>query len=143
MTGRMKAPDNHDFPEKCPKKSLNCARIAENTYRTDQRKSVLISADQSTVRATIKDAMAELTGAREPLFENGNTSHWVVRTKWMRFPDDVYFRIECSEGQTSVEIHSSSRLGIGDLGVNPKRILEIADYLDHAEYGNTTCEDSS
>ena len=59
MTGRMKAPDNHDFPEKCPKKSLNCARIAENTYRTDQRKSVLISADQSTVRATIKDVHEE------------------------------------------------------------------------------------
>ncbi len=47
---------------------------------------------------------------------------WIVRSRWLRFPDDVV--IEPSA--RGLEVASSSRLGGGDLGVNRRRVELIA-----------------
>jgi uncharacterized protein (DUF1499 family) len=44
------------------------------------------------------------------------------------FPDDVIVSIQASDSGSLLEIHSESRLGWGDLGVNPERIDNI--YLE-------------
>ena len=57
--------------------------------------------------------------------------HFVETTKFWLFPDDVIVSIQASDSDVGsiLEIHSESRLGWGDLGVNPERIDKIYDEL--------------
>ena len=49
--------------------------------------------------------------------------HFVETTKFWQFPDDVIVLIQPNDsGGCLIEIHSESRLGWGDLGLNPERI---------------------
>jgi uncharacterized protein (DUF1499 family) len=49
--------------------------------------------------------------------------HFVERTSFWRFPDDVSVGLTAlDDGSTSIELHSQSRLGQSDLGVNPARL---------------------
>ena len=43
-------------------------------------------------------------------------------TFWFGFKDDVVVRLKAAGGVTSVDVHSVSRVGQGDLGVNARRI---------------------
>ncbi len=48
--------------------------------------------------------------------------HFVETTKFWQFPDDVIVLIRPTTSGCIIEIHSESRLGWGDLGLNPERI---------------------
>ena len=49
--------------------------------------------------------------------------HFVERTSFWRFPDDVVVGLTAlNEVTTQIELHSQSRLGQSDLGVNPDRL---------------------
>ncbi len=48
-------------------------------------------------------------------------------TFWFGFKDDVVIRLTPEEGGTKLDIRSSSRVGMGDVGTNAKR---ISDYID-------------
>ena len=51
--------------------------------------------------------------------------HFVETTKFWQFPDDVIVLIRPTTSGCIIEIHSESRLGWGDLGLNPERIDTI------------------
>ena len=56
--------------------------------------------------------------------ESGESyTHLVERTVFWRFPDDVAVHVAVvDENSCTLELHSQSRLGGGDLGVNPARL---------------------
>ena len=57
--------------------------------------------------------------------------HFVEHTSFWLFPDDVLISIEIvGQNTVRIELHSESRLGLGDLGVNPERLERIHDQLD-------------
>ena len=52
------------------------------------------------------------------------------RTFWFGFEDDVVVRITAADGRGSrVDIRSLSRIGVGDLGANARRVREFLDAL--------------
>ena len=53
------------------------------------------------------------------------TLRCVRTTRWFRFKDDVVIRIEDQGAERVVSVTSSSRVGIGDLGQNPRNIKEL------------------
>ena len=59
--------------------------------------------------------------------------HAVAITPFWRFPDDVVVQLrQLSTGGTQFELHSQSRLGQSDIGVNPDRLLELHSLLEDA-----------
>ena len=68
------------------------------------------------------------------LFESESESeyfvHFVEHTSFWLFPDDVVLSITVvGENSSKIELHSESRLGYGDLGVNPERLETLYDAL--------------
>ena len=51
------------------------------------------------------------------------------RTFWFGFDDDVVIRITPSGGGSRVDVRSLSRVGVGDLGANARRVREFLDML--------------
>ncbi len=68
------------------------------------------------------------------------TSHTVFRTPWMLYPDDFFIQTGCTENGTWIQIHSESRLGIGDRGVNHERIDALRDHMTTVEFETEPCE---
>ncbi|MFM7073358.1 MAG: DUF1499 domain-containing protein [Planctomycetota bacterium] len=63
---------------------------------------------------------------------SGFTAHLVRTTPLFGFQDDVYLTITRQNGMTEVSARSRSRVGVGDLGQNPRNIREILGALrDH------------
>jgi uncharacterized protein (DUF1499 family) len=53
-------------------------------------------------------------------------------TRWFRFKDDVVVRIKRQGTGSRVDVRSKSRLGLGDLGANAKRIRTYVRELEAA-----------
>jgi uncharacterized protein (DUF1499 family) len=49
----------------------------------------------------------------------------VDTTFWFGFEDDVVVRLRPAEGGTRVDVRSSSRVGIGDMGTNARRVRAL------------------
>ena len=71
--------------------------------------------------------------------ESETDSHTVFRTRWMMFQDDFYVETGCAENTTWIQVHSKSRLGLGDMGVNQERINSLVDYLSTVEFESHDC----
>ena len=52
---------------------------------------------------------------------------------------DVFFHVECDGQDVVVWVHSESRNGIGDVGVNGERIEEIRDRLIENTVAGNAC----
>lgn len=59
--------------------------------------------------------------------DNGDFMQAVVKTPVMRFRDDVQLRFDEQAGV--IQVRSSSRLGIGDMGTNRKRVEALRSQL--------------
>ena len=58
-------------------------------------------------------------------------ARYIVRTKWMRFPDTVNIRfLATADGKATLAIFSSSLLGHSDLGKNESRLRNWLQNLD-------------
>jgi uncharacterized protein (DUF1499 family) len=58
-----------------------------------------------------------------PLAGDGDTLRYVVRTRFLRFPDDVAVRIgPLAGGRSTLAIGAAARYGYSDLGVNRRRV---------------------
>jgi uncharacterized protein (DUF1499 family) len=58
-----------------------------------------------------------------PLGGDGDLLRYVVRTRFLRFPDDVAVRILPLEGgRSTIAIAGAARYGHSDLGVNRRRV---------------------
>ena len=120
------------FMEACTEGSANCAHLGGNAdYRMDAS-STIIDRSMDEIRSELTDYMTEYDC--EILVEDDSDSsyyvHFVERTPFWLFPDDVLVSIEqIDEDTVEIELHSQSRLGVGDLGVNPERLDRIYDQL--------------
>ena len=53
----------------------------------------------------------------------------VATSFWFGFKDDVVVRIRPTEAGSRIDVRSVSRVGVGDVGVNAKRITKILDAI--------------
>jgi uncharacterized protein (DUF1499 family) len=114
--------------EACPEGSANCAHLGGNAnYRMDVS-STIIDRSMEDIRSDLAEYDCKI------LVEDASDSlyyvHFVERTPFWLFPDDVLVSIEqIDEDTVNIELHSQSRLGLGDMGVNPERLERIYDQL--------------
>jgi len=133
ILGSIIGPPSESFPVHCDEASRNCTRLADQPHRGDGSRGVLIYADSTEVREEFLSWVEE-TPRTEVSTDWISVMHVVVHTKWMRYPDDLFVRITCEGDLTRLEIHSESRLGSGDLGVNDDRALALASHLRGHEW---------
>ena len=118
--------------EACSEGSANCAHLGGNAdYRMDTS-STIIDRSMEDIRSDLTDYISEYDC--KILVEDATDSsyyvHFVERTPFWLFPDDVLVSIEqIDEDTVVIELHSQSRLGVGDMGVNPERLERIYDQL--------------
>jgi uncharacterized protein (DUF1499 family) len=118
--------------EACSEGSANCAHLGGNAdYRMDTS-STIIDRSMEDIRSDLTDYISEYDC--KILVEDASDSsyyvHFVERTPFWLFPDDVLVSIEqIDEDTVVIELHSQSRLGVGDMGVNPERLERIYDQL--------------
>ena len=127
ILGAFAAPVSSEIPEECPEGSQNCARVMMGLDGTPEE---VHSAAMNWV---------ESQGRTEVEVQSETTSHTVFRTAWMLYPDDFFIETGCTENGTWIQIHSESRLGIGDMGVNQNRIDALLDHMTTIELEASDC----
>ena len=127
ILGAFTAPTSSEMPEECPEGSQNCARIMMGLDGTPE--------EVHTAAMNWIDSQ----GRTEVESQSETTSHTVFRTPWMLYPDDFFIQTGCTENGTWIQIHSESRLGIGDRGVNQERIDALLDHIATVELGTSDC----
>ena len=109
----------------CDANSMNCAHLGGDADFRMEELTLTIEAPIDEVQANL-DAFIESNNGDvlvDKDDENGSYIHFVVRTSFWRFPDDVAVSLTVVDMDTTqIELHSQSRLGQGDLGVNPERL---------------------
>lgn len=118
-------PDHTSMPD-CPDGTMNCASLSSvENVRMDAGLTAVIQANVSDVWGAWEDWSDEngLRGVHDEVNEGGeHFSHRVAITPFWRFPDDVVVHFVPEGDDTRLSIYSASRLGQGDLGVNPDRL---------------------
>ena len=118
----------------CPEASSNCAHIGGNAdYRMDGEFSLTLnqSAEQvwSALQQYIDDSGADVL-LEEKQDSGESYTHFVERTIFWRFPDDVAVHVMViDENSCSIELHSQSRIGGIDMGINPARLEGLYEAL--------------
>ena len=116
----------------CSDTSANCAHLGgDANYRMDAQSTTIersMDAIRNDLSAYISEYNCEILD--EEISESTYYVHFVEHTPFWLFPDDVLVMIEViDEGTVEIELHSESRLGVGDMGVNPERLERIYDQL--------------
>ena len=127
ILGAFTAPSSSEMPEECPEGSRNCARMMMGLDGTPEE-----------IHAAAMN-WVESQGRTEVETQSETTSHTVFRTPWMLYPDDFFVETGCTENGTWIQIHSESRLGIGDNGVNQERIDALLDHMATIELEESEC----
>ncbi len=83
--------------------------------------------DGSEAMARVKAVMTRLPRTRL-VEEEAGYLHYEVRTRLMRFTDDVEFGLNGDD--SVIDVRSASRVGYSDMGVNRKRVEEIRRRFD-------------
>jgi uncharacterized protein (DUF1499 family) len=104
---------------------MNCAHLGGDADFRMEELTLTIEAPIDEVQTNL-DAFIESNNGDvlvDKGDENGSYIHFVVRTSFWRFPDDVAVSLTVVDMDTTeIELHSQSRLGQSDLGVNPERL---------------------
>ncbi|HJM68040.1 MAG TPA: DUF1499 domain-containing protein [Candidatus Thalassarchaeaceae archaeon] len=127
ILGAFTAPSSSEMPEECPEGSQNCARVMMGIEGTPE--------EVHTAAMNWVDSQ----GRTEIEAQSETTSHTVFRTPWMLYPDDFFIQTGCTENGTWIQVHSESRLGIGDMGVNQERIDALLDHMVTVELETSDC----
>ena len=123
------APDKEfDTMPICADDSGNCAHLGGgDDYRLNEPYSSLINLTADVVYDNLNQYLDD-NGWDILIDESTDGTHYVhfvaVTPFWL-FPDDVVVSIQDSGDSCIIEVHSESRLGSGDIGVNPARIDDI------------------
>ena len=118
----------------CPEASSNCAHIGGNAdYRMDGEFTLTLnqSAEQvwSALQQYIDDSGADVL-LEEKQDSGESYTHFVERTIFWRFPDDVAVHVMViDENSCTIELHSQSRIGGIDMGINPARLEGLYEAL--------------
>ena len=127
ILGALTAPTNSEMPEDCPEESRNCFRSMMGLDGTPQEVHAAAMDWVNSQNRTSVETQAE------------TTSHTVFRTPWMLYPDDFFIETGCTENGTWIQIHSESRLGIGDGGVNQDRVDALLNHMVSIEFEVSDC----
>lgn len=117
----------------CSESSSNCAHLGGGEYHRMDLTTVVLdgqSLEETTTLALeyIGDQGGDILFESES--ENEYFVHFVEHTPFWLFPDDVVLLITAEgENSSKIELHSESRLGYGDLGVNPERLEAVYEAL--------------
>lgn len=135
-------PDYESFPTSCDDSEFKCSRIAPAPHRsTGESELRFPSTSIRMISESIESWVSEEPLAKEVSLSEGvdYDLHIVVKTKWMRYADDVFFHVSCDGDDAVVWIHSEARTGISDLGVNEERIEDIREHLMTTEFEEIEC----
>ncbi len=115
----------------CETTSGNCAHMGGgDDYRVLETYATSLNRTSSEVYDSLMNYIN--SNGWEVLYEDSSQGYYFVHffetTKFWLFPDDVLVSIQALDDGSLIEIHSESRIGWGDLGVNPERIDGI--YLE-------------
>ena len=126
------------LPEECGGESLNCAGFGKWGHRTDEAEAIVFEGSMGDARDSVREWVSERDRSKI-VYSDNDTFHVVETTLLLRFEDDLVVHIECLEGLTIIHGYSSSRIGISDLGVNPKRLDSLMTHLDGYENSSNQC----
>ena len=125
-------PEHTTMPT-CPDPTANCASLSsQSVVRMDTGLTTVIQANVSEVWEAWVEWSDEngLRKGHTALGEGGERfAHGVAITPFWRFPDDVVVQFTPKGEDTAISLYSASRLGVGDLGVNPNRLGSLHDAL--------------
>ena len=114
----------------CSNDSGNCAHLGGNAmYRMDGDYTLIVNQSSDVVWDKVVQYIDD--SGSDILVEDKDESgdyytHFVERTSFWRFPDDISVSLTSIDGlSTEIELHSQSRLGQSDLGVNPERLENL------------------
>tara|TARA_B100000902_G_C27140663_1_gene828465 strand:- start:115 stop:627 length:513 start_codon:yes stop_codon:yes gene_type:complete len=132
-----------DFPDNCEGKEYKCARIAPDSHRSNGEMELRFnntSVDQvlATFDLWVNEQPRTIEETRL-IDESSIDIHVVIHTQFLSYADDLYIHIECNGDDAVVWLHSSSRFGVSDLGVNPDRILDLHSSLISVQHAGTPC----
>ena len=110
----------------CSDSSSNCAHLGGGEYHRMDLATVVFEGQSLEETTSLALEYIDDQGG-DILFESESESeyfvHFVEHTSFWLFPDDVVLLITAEGANSSkIELHSESRLGYGDLGVNPERL---------------------
>lgn len=118
----------------CSNDSGNCAHLGGDAmYRMDGDYTLIVNQPSDIVWDKVVQYIDD--SGSDILVEDADESgdyytHFVERTSFWRFPDDISVSLTSIDGlRTEIELHSQSRLGRSDLGVNPERLENLYDTL--------------
>ena len=112
----------------CADGSGNCAHLGGgDDYRLNEQYPSIINLTADVVYDNLNDYLDD--NAWDILIDESTDGthyvHFVEVTPFWLLPDDVVVSIQDIGDSCIIEIHSESRLGWGDIGVNPARIDDI------------------
>jgi len=86
------------------------------------------------LRARLRSAVESLPRVRRVASDDATLSdHYTQTSLILRFVDDIWLKVlPLEDGRSTAAIHSRSRVGYSDLGVNAKRVARILERLGSA-----------
>ncbi len=127
------------FPEKCPENSGNCVQIGPTYHRSEGLQILRFKAPLDEIEGAAYRWIEEQPGT-EILFDAPDLTHAVFVTPFWRFRDDFVIQTFCDENNTVIWIHSASRIGMGDLGVNPSRVKSFHEHMRSQTFTEGNCQ---
>ena len=109
---------------KCPN-TPNCVSSIENSSSKKYIEPFKIKNNVEISKLKIKDICLNKFKA-EVETEESNYLHFIFRTKFLNFKDDIEFEFLSNK----INVKSASRIGYSDLGVNRRRINKIRRYYE-------------
>jgi len=133
------------MPAECPEDSMNCVRIAHDgtSFHSDGLEPLAFNASKEEVVSVVENWFEDRWFASVLSVEDEGTStviHGVDHTEFWFFADDVFAEVSCVDGIAELNLHSQSRLGVGDMGENRRRMTEFISDLSSEEWSNEPCE---
>ena len=106
-----------NYPDQLPECIVISHCVRENWKSTDIEKlfKEVVDAVESTPRTIIVE-------------QNDSFIHAEAKTRWRKYTDDLLIKAFPSNG--FIQVRSESRVGIGDNGVNKKRVDKLASTLN-------------
>ena len=88
-----------------------------------------LAAQPSAVFDTVRSVLPTLGLEVVQADQNAMIVEAVATSFWFGFKDDVIVRIRPTDTGSRVDVRSVSRVGVGDVGMNAKRIVKILDAI--------------